>query len=224
MLAQEVARLPEIPSSGKSIEAFIPKGWKQITKATGDLNDDNLEDVVLAIQSTSPKKLIKNHSELGPKVLNMNDRCLIILLKEAGEYVLAEESDTFLPRENDRHSPCEEDPLMEHGGISIVNGILQAKFGYQNSCGDNTGFQNFEFKYDNRRFRLIRFDNRWYSSLSGEETIESADLIAGKKLVTTGGNVFDKTKNNPVSFEHNIIEGQLYLEDFSAGPQNFFIK
>ena len=39
IFAQEQG-LPVIPFSGKSVEAFIPEGWKQIVSATGDLNTD----------------------------------------------------------------------------------------------------------------------------------------------------------------------------------------
>ena len=41
------------PQKAKTIDDFIPKGWKRISSTNGDLNKDKLEDAAIVIEKNS---------------------------------------------------------------------------------------------------------------------------------------------------------------------------
>ena len=75
------------PQKAKSINDFVPKGWKILKDengsnfiAKGDLNKDKLQDVAIIIEKDD-KKNIKKNDNFGPNELNLNPRILLILFK-----------------------------------------------------------------------------------------------------------------------------------------------
>ena len=69
----------------KNVNGFIPKGWKSILLANGDLNNDKLEDIAVVIEKTDKANILKNEN-LGSEYLNLNPRILLILFN----FILAE--------------------------------------------------------------------------------------------------------------------------------------
>ena len=67
-------RPPAIPTAGKNADTFVPRGWKIIKRATGDLNKDKLPDLALAL-SSAEKSDSYNDTWDEP-------RLLVILFKE----------------------------------------------------------------------------------------------------------------------------------------------
>jgi hypothetical protein len=61
-------------------QSFIPKNWKVLSQAQGDLNGDRQTDVALIIENTDPKNIVTN-DRLGNPQLNLNQRKLLILLQ-----------------------------------------------------------------------------------------------------------------------------------------------
>ena len=81
------------PQKAKTVNDFIPKGWKEILTTNGDLNRDKLEDTVIVIEKED-KKNIKKNDGFGPEELNLNPRILLVLFKQKdGTYVLASKND-----------------------------------------------------------------------------------------------------------------------------------
>ena len=70
----------DFPTKAKTVNDFIPKGWKEILITNGDLNKDKLEDTVIVIEKDD-KKNIKKNDILGPDYLNLNPRILLVLFK-----------------------------------------------------------------------------------------------------------------------------------------------
>ena len=62
------------------LETYIPKGWKILGKAEGDLNGDQQPDLALIIENTDPKNIMVNGNLDGTE-LNLNHRKLLILFK-----------------------------------------------------------------------------------------------------------------------------------------------
>src|SRR5689334_16071442 len=89
--------LPTIKTEGHSIEDFVPKHWKILQTATGDLNKDKVDDVALVIQEMDPKK-IEISDGLGIDTLDTNPRILIILFRDtvANKFKLRETARTFI--------------------------------------------------------------------------------------------------------------------------------
>ncbi|HLP38864.1 hypothetical protein [Lacibacter sp.] len=80
--------LSNIPDSGKTIAAFIPKGYDTIGIAKGDLNKDNIDDIVLALKykdedtfemDEEPKRilLVLLMSNKGLKVIGKSENVLM---------------------------------------------------------------------------------------------------------------------------------------------------
>lgn len=216
VLGQDNNSLPGIPLSGKNVRAFIPKGWKEIAKATGDLNGDGIEDVALAVEENDPGKIIKTPRDFGPETLNINYRCIIILIKEDKKFILADHSYSFLPWVNDVHSPCLPDPFLGRGKMLIDKGELCVQFHYWPDCEFfDLNLQTFKFVYTPKGMRLIEVDQYKLDRSDGDESVENYNFLTGKKSVTTGGNKFYKSQDPAVTSLEDINVEPKYLEDVS---------
>ncbi len=82
---------PKLPASARNFDEFIPPNWKLMGKATGDLNGDKIQDVVLVVQGTYAEFIQKNDG-LGGGEFDTNPRMLIITFKNDAQnrYELAD--------------------------------------------------------------------------------------------------------------------------------------
>jgi hypothetical protein len=94
MTAQQ-AVLSKIPKTGTTIEAFIPAGYDTIATASGDLNKDKGEDIVLVLKSKAEDVEIPEGAaaDTVAKIEEMPNRILLVLFKNATGYTLAGKSD-----------------------------------------------------------------------------------------------------------------------------------
>lgn len=186
----------DFPTKAKTVNDFIPKGWKEILITNGDLNKDKLEDTVIVIEKDD-KKNIKKNDVLGPDYLNLNPRILLVLFKQKdGIYILASKNDKgFIQSENDEENPTLMDTLT---GISIKNNTLRINFDYFLSAGSYSASQTvFTFRFQNNRFELIGYESNAYMRNTGEEEGTSINFSTNKAKITTGGNIFEEKENNP---------------------------
>lgn len=71
-----------VPVSGKTLQSFIPKGWKLLEKAEGDLNKDGLADTSAVVEEDRKWEM----QDYG----NAPQRILLILLKQKdGSFTLS---------------------------------------------------------------------------------------------------------------------------------------
>lgn len=191
----------------KSYLNYVPKNWKIVSTAKGDLNKDGIEDLVLIIKKTDISNIIKNES-LGPKVLDTNPREVLIFFKDKSHnYKLVERnSKGFVPSENSVENPCLSDPFDE---VSIVNNILIWKFNYWSSCGTYfSSNMTYKFRYQNSNFELIGADYSQFSRSTGEAERMSINFSIKKKEVTTGLHEFGES--NPIVEKSSIKIAELY--------------
>lgn len=184
------------PQKAKTVNDFIPKGWKEILTTNGDLNKDKLEDTVIVIEKED-KKNIKKNDVLGPDYLNLNPRILLVLFKQKdGTYILASKNDKgFIQSENDEENPALMDTL---NGINIKNNILRINFSYFLSAGSWwTSTNVYIFRFQNNVFELIGYESNAYMRNTGEEERTSINFSTNKAKITTGGNIFEEKENNP---------------------------
>lgn len=184
------------PQKAKTVNDFIPKGWKKILTTNGDLNKDKLEDTVIVIEKED-KKNIKKNAVLGPDYLNLNPRILLVLFKQKdGTYILASKNDKgFIQSENDEENPTLMDTL---NGINIKNNILRINFSYFLSAGSWwTSTNVYIFRFQNNVFELIGYESNAYMRNTGEEERTSINFSTNKAKITTGGNIFEEKENNP---------------------------
>ncbi|WP_412466701.1 hypothetical protein [Pedobacter sp. KLB.chiD] len=204
---------PQIPKTGININAFVPKGWKIIYRAKGDLNKDHVPDEAIIIQNTNPKNIIKNEG-MGSDKLNVNSRMLLVLFKTSGNYSLQAQNTNFIPTENDIDNTCLADPLQETGAISIKNGVLILSYQYWLSCG-SYGVSNvdYTFRFQNQKMELIGFQKDEHSRSSGEQNITSINFSTRKKSETFGGNMFSDKTNKPKTVWKKFNWGRLFTLD-----------
>jgi len=83
ILFGQTDKYPIIKTSGKTVEAFIPKNWKILQKTTGDLNKDNHNDIVAVLQETDPGKIeLLKSEEVAYDTVDSNRRILIVLFQD----------------------------------------------------------------------------------------------------------------------------------------------
>ena len=202
----------DFPTKAKTVNDFIPKGWKEILITNGDLNKDKLEDTVIVIEKDD-KKNIKKNDVLGPDYLNLNPRILLVLFKQKdGIYILASKNDKgFIQSENDEENPTLMDTLT---GISIKNNTLRINFDYFLSAGSYSASQTvFTFRFQNNRFELIGFDNISFMRNSGEQEEFSINFSTNKMKTTSGRNIFDEKLSKPKETWENINIKKKYILD-----------
>lgn len=193
-------------------DSWVPPGWKLISSAIGDLNQDRADDAVLVVEEVNAANLLDNEGG-GPPVLNLNPRRLIVLLNHQSGYQEFMTRDNLLPSEHSQENPCLEDPLLSEGGVSIERGRILIELGTWLSCGSyGVSRQTFTFRLESERLRLIGYDHSEFSRNSGDVTEFSVNYLTGKKKATTGGNMFEDT--TPSESWRRISEPyHFYLED-----------
>lgn len=202
------------PQKAKTVNDFIPKGWKEILTTNGDLNRDKLEDTVIVIEKED-KKNIKKNDGFGPEELNLNPRILLVLFKQKdGTYVLASKNDKgFIKSEGNDDNPALMDTLDD---IIIKNNVLKIVFNYFMSAGSWwTSTNVYIFRFQNNVFELIDYESNAYMRNTGEEEGTSINFSTNKAKITTGGNIFEEKENNPknewryVKFEKKYILNEM---------------
>ena len=184
------------PQKAKTVNDFIPKGWKEILTTNGDLNRDKLEDTVIVIEKED-KKNIKKNDGFGPEELNLNPRILLVLFKQKdGTYILASKNDKgFIKSEGNDNNPALMDTLDD---IIIKNNVLKIVFNYFMSAGSWwTSTNVYIFRFQNNVFELIGYESNAYMRNTGEEEGTSINFSTNKAKITTGGNIFEEKENNP---------------------------
>ncbi|OCX51886.1 hypothetical protein BEL04_17945 [Mucilaginibacter sp. PPCGB 2223] len=128
---------PTITSTGKTIAAFVPKGWKIKSKAIGDLNGDKTADIALILEYRDTVSEIRSDHDT---LTGNHPRVLVVLFKNGDNYNLAIQQNTFILREHEG-TGMGEDPYDEPEitkGLLIINfqllrEHLQYKFRYQSN-------------------------------------------------------------------------------------------
>jgi hypothetical protein len=100
-------KIPEIPVKGKSVQSFVPKGWKILSMAEGDINKDSITDIAI---------VLKHKSETSK---NSTPRILLVLLGDSQGYVLQSFSKRAIMKLSEGGSSG--DPFS---GMSIEKGKL----------------------------------------------------------------------------------------------------
>jgi hypothetical protein len=209
---------PIIPKEGKLITDFVPRKWKIIAKAEGDLNKDKMIDIAFVIENTATENIVLNGG-FGKDTLNVNPRFLLVLFKTDSKYVLKSINKKFIPSQDDSESPCLEDPFMENGGIEIKNGVLNIDLHYWLSCGSwFVTDRTYKFRFQDNSFVLIGYDSDSFHRSTGESNSVSINFLSKKKELITGMNEFEES--NPKTTWNNIkVEKLIKLEDLTTDSE-----
>ena len=205
-----------LPAYAVDFSAYAPKGWKIIKSVEGDLNGDNQADAVLVLQKQDKANIIPNDF-MGLPELDTNPRMLKVLFKQADGYKTAVENTTLIPPESDKDNGCLADPLSD---VSINKGRLKVHFEWFYSCGSWwMSHSDYLFRYQNDRFLLIGYTNSQHNRASGEIEEYSDNYLTGKRKRTTGGNVFDSSKDRPKVKWERFKKKPYYLDEPYRHPR-----
>lgn len=198
-----------------SKESFIPKGYRLLTEATGDLNKDGVSDLALVVENTDPGNFQVEPDRLGPDTLNLNDRILFILAGTGGgNFRKIAQNKGLLPSENSDVQSCLADPLMQDGGIAIEKGLLKIDLQYWYSCGSWYITHNtYTLRWQANRMQLIGFDSKSLHRASGESSATSINFSTGKRKEITGTNEFEGPENPKTTWKNLQNRQPVYLED-----------
>jgi tetratricopeptide (TPR) repeat protein len=162
---------PTIQHSGKTIQSFVPSGWKIKDKALGDLNGDKIADAAIVLEYNTIAEEVRadNHT------IHSHPRILLVLFKNGDHYQLALQQNTFILREHEG-SAMGEDPygelIIEKGILTISTDLLRE-------------FTNYRFRYQNNNFYLIGAGD--YGRGIGTKDDWELDFVAKKATNYYGG-------------------------------------
>jgi hypothetical protein len=202
----DLPKYPTISKAGKTIEAFIPNGWKILDSAFGDLNRDGRSDAAIVIQSldstldttfhcdttiNAGKQTISCDRFLNPR------RILIVLIKSRdGSYECAlQDNDAILPPNADDEisigDPYGDWMDADGGALSIRRGVLTLHMGQR--VGNFNWDRTYRFRYQNGDWYLIgaRIDD--FQMGSDGHWQYDFNLLTGQTTENTQED-FDKTK------------------------------
>lgn len=154
---------------------FIPKGYAEFKKYSGDLNNDGLEDCVLIIKKTDSTNVVMNRFD---KKVDRNRRGIIVLFKNANGYELADKNLECFSSENEDGGVYFAPELW----IEIKDNKLYIHYGH-----GRYGYWKYTFRFQKSNFELIGYDS---SSNRGPVTNRetSINFLTKKKLIKENTN------------------------------------
>lgn len=174
VLAANKSSKPEdiqIKSSGNSLEDFIPKDWKLISKVQGDLNKDKLKDIAAVIEY-SGEYVDNDYTEFGqPRIF------FVIFQKKDGTYKLSVQSDHLIMKA--KEGGVYGDPFegMEYRRGTVVVSLYGGsnwRWGY-----------TYIFRFQNKDWYLIGKTEVSEYTLTGESTTVDINCLTSKKITTS---------------------------------------
>ncbi len=177
---------PSLPRQAGTAEGFVPSGWMLEAQASGDLNRDGKDDLVLVIRQNNPDNVIQDFEGLGEKPFDTNPRILAIAFRDgpSSGYRLQSENHTLIPRRTD---PVAADPFDNEAGIAIVRDGFQVRLEWFMSAGGWETFStSYTFRHRTGRFELIGYDRNTTHRASGDMKSVSINYLTRKVKTTTG--------------------------------------
>jgi hypothetical protein len=199
---------------------FVPKNWKIIAKAKGDLNADRVVDLVIVIEDTKKKNILSNNDGLGASTLNTNPRLLLVLFKNSkNKFYLNEKNKINIPSEGNLENPCLEDPFLSSKGIEITKGLLKLSLRYWLSCGSwEMNVNDYTFRLKNNQFELIGYDTFSLHRASGEINRSSYNFLTKKKSITTGENISEEDEKPISQWSTIVTKSKLTFSNIEKDP------
>jgi hypothetical protein len=176
---------PTLPAQAASAAGLIPAGWRQEILATGDLNEDGIDDLAILLRDEAPKNVLDNRG-LGPRRFDTNPRILAIAFGQAGQggYTLALQDHTLVRRPV---TPTLEDAIAAPDDVAIRRGTLRVtQHLFANAGSYGTTRPTFTFRWQNRRFELIGYESVSVNRGSGEMETISINYSTRRATVTLG--------------------------------------
>ena len=227
------------PQKANKIEDFIPKGWKSIVKKEGDLNNDNIKDVVLVIQKDDPDNAVPlfNAYEALIDIIDANQMIILVLFKDKNSQynlVTKNEKDFIISAGKAMEEMAKIEMFISHNfdedlskAISIENNTLHIFTAVRNNYGD-LNLSEYVFKYKNNKFELVSlksFSEEIHSSYETKYSFFLNFLSKKVKIETlvvdskTNKNLTDNKKEKTLNITEKYI-----LDDLTGTTKSKIIK
>ena len=227
------------PQKASKIEDFIPKGWKSIVKKEGDLNNDNIKDVVLVIQKDDPDNAVPlfNAYEALIDIIDANQMIILVLFKDKNSQynlVAKNEKDFIISAGKAMEEMAKIEMFISHNfdedlskAISIENDTLHIFTAIRNNYGD-LNLSEYVFKYKNNKFELVSlksFSEEIHSSYETKYSFFLNFLTKKVKIETlvvdskTNKNLTDNKKEKTLNITEKYI-----LDDLTGTTKSKIIK
>ncbi|EGO63794.1 lysozyme inhibitor LprI family protein [Acetonema longum] len=184
---------PMLVQFGSNVASFVPNGWKLIKQASGDLNEDGLDDIAGVIEYDAPYR--RGLEEAPPRIL-------FIALKEKNGYRLSIQKNKFILKADE--GGVWGDPFHS---ISVDRGSCLITF----YGGSNYRWAyDLRFRYQNEGWYLIGFTaENWYTGTGNGEK-EDYNLLTGVEIIST-------VEKNAIVHEEAVNRGKkvINLKDIS---------
>lgn len=167
--AQAEVKVPSFPKTGKTLNDFVPSGWKVLKKTEGDLNKDNLPDLAVILAS--------NVEDTNSDDAMDAPRPLLILFKQAdGSLLLSAVQPAIVM--------CKQcggvfgDPLED---FTIERGTVVLK--HYGGSNDKWG-STYRFRFQDGDWFLIGKLVFNHNGISGEHHEKDENLLTGDVVET----------------------------------------
>ncbi|HCX25112.1 MAG: hypothetical protein CMB80_14760 [Flammeovirgaceae bacterium] len=180
--AQNDSKPQELALLGKELNDLIPSGWRVLSQASGDINQDGYPDLAFVLQNTLEENFEYNDG-LGIDTLDLNPRVLGIYFGTADksfEKVLQSNEFIIIRDVPTMDEPFDELQILENGDIQI-----DFHFWYSAGSWSSSNYQ-YHFRYQNQVFELIQFEKYEHHRGTGDELDISIDFLTrSMKTITT---------------------------------------
>ena len=185
---QEIPRVdyPSVARSAPTPAGFIPKGWKQVQLAQGDLNRDGKSDFAMVVRMDSAKDRIAPSWD-PRRLYDTNPWMLIAGFRKGSGFELAVADHQLIPRHENPNADDEFDEIKIAGGnLKVTMHMFLSAGGWQ------MGGTTYTFSWRSGGFKLIGFDRDRVMRNSGETSEVSINFLTGRKILKTGSIENDK--------------------------------
>ena len=167
---QPTAEQIQLQKDKLKYKAYIPAKYVLFEAIQGDLNKDDIQDLVLIVKATDSTQWV-NHEYRGK--LDRNRRGMIVLLADKGKYKPILSNLSCFSSENEEGGVYFAPELW----VSVEKGLLNVHYGH-----GRYGYWNYSFRLHNQDLRLIGYDD---SSNHGPyvESETSINFLTNKKVI-----------------------------------------
>lgn len=198
---------PRLIQQAKSVEQLIPKNWKLIDSAKGDLNQDNKDDIVLVLEFNTAVDEDRAYGNYEIELITetQKPRMLAVYFKKDELYRLAIQNNDFVLRSEEGGKMG--DPFK---GLRIDSNKFILSF----EGGNDWRWKlNYEFEYQQKEWALVAANNVYYHKDSGEMVDKQYDFV-DRTIKTVVGSIFNRNILNYKEEDILFFGSRRTLKDF----------
>lgn len=200
-VAQNTAT-PLLPKNIRTADQSVPKGYHLLKKTQGDLNGDGFADIAAIYEADKAVTENRAYGDAGSEFIKEFQRPRLLAIYFSApknmSYNLALQNNYFILRAAEGGAMGE--PVKD---LLIANNELGLYF----EGGNEWRWKlNYQFKYNEKDWQLIKATNTFYNSNSGEMTQNAFDFD-DRTVTLTRGNIYNRKAANQSS-EENLYFSQ----------------